>query len=120
MHRGLLFGILTLVSTGCAAAGWQRVDIVPATAIAPRQVVQIWHGGQDEEWHGVQFTEDSVIGVPYIKRLDCDSCRMALPRAAVDSVRYGDPVTPGIAIALAPLGALLLFGIVFAVESHGD
>jgi hypothetical protein len=42
---------------------------------------------------------------------------MALSRAEVDSMRYGDPVTPGVAAALAPIVALLLFGALFAIGS---
>jgi hypothetical protein len=41
--------------------------------------------------HAVRLTNDSLSGVPYVKRPDCDSCRVSLPRAAVDSLRTGNP-----------------------------
>ncbi len=35
---------------------------------------------------------DSISGIPFLLPTTCDSCRTALPRAAVDSLRLGDPM----------------------------
>ena len=35
---------------------------------------------------------DTVSGVPYLEPPECDSCRVALSRSAVDSIRTGNPV----------------------------
>ena len=80
---------LVLVLGGCGA-GWHRVD--PGTApIAQRQQAQVWHDDRFERWHAVLVGSDSVSGVPYFRAVGCDSCRVALPRDAVDSLRYGNP-----------------------------
>jgi hypothetical protein len=42
--------------------------------------------------HGVVVGPDTVSGVPFVKSLDCDSCRVRIERAEVDSLRIGEPV----------------------------
>jgi hypothetical protein len=42
-------------------------------------------------WHGVVIRSDSISGIPFLQRLECDSCRRAVPLADVDSVRVGNP-----------------------------
>jgi hypothetical protein len=42
--------------------------------------------------HGVVLGSDVVSGVPFLKSLDCDSCRVSIERAEVDSLRLGKPV----------------------------
>jgi hypothetical protein len=80
---------LALVLGGCGA-GWHRVEPGPAP-IAPRQQAQVWHDDRFERWHALLVGPDSVSGVPYFRAVGCDSCRVALPRDAVDSLRYGNP-----------------------------
>jgi hypothetical protein len=48
---------------------------------------------------------DSISGVPYFRAVGCDSCRIALPRADVDSLRFGNPTagfwkTVGLALGI--------------------
>jgi len=78
-----------LLSQGCGA-GWHRVGLVGPYATG--QQAQVWHGGRVEQWHAVVVRADSVTGVPYVNSVSCDSCRVAIPRAEVDSIRFGDPV----------------------------
>jgi hypothetical protein len=54
--------------------------------------------------HGVIVGADTVSGIPFLKALDCDSCRVRFERAEVDSLRLGDPV--GAFWGTAALGAL--------------
>jgi hypothetical protein len=42
--------------------------------------------------HGVIVGADTVSGILFIKSLDCDSCRVAIGQAEVDSLRIGAPV----------------------------
>jgi hypothetical protein len=42
--------------------------------------------------HGVIVAADTVSGVPFLKSLDCDSCRVRIEPAEVDSLRLGEPV----------------------------
>jgi hypothetical protein len=80
---------LAFVLGGCGA-GWHRVEPGPAP-IAPRQQAQVWHDDRFEQWHALLLSSDSVSGVPYFRAIGCDSCRVGLPRSAVDSLRYGNP-----------------------------
>lgn len=52
--------------------------------------MQIWHKGGKVEWHGVSMSVDSIHGIPYHRPLSRDSCRVAIARAHVDSVRIGN------------------------------
>ena len=52
-----------------------------------QEQVKIWSGDTVFRWHAVTYTRDSIIGIPYKMPTTCDSCRMALPRHAVDSIR---------------------------------
>jgi hypothetical protein len=61
--------------------------------LSPRQQVQVWSGDRAQQWHAVVVTNDSVSGIPFVRPVSCDSCRLALPRAAVDSLRLGSPST---------------------------
>ena len=42
-------------------------------------------------WHGVIVTTDSLSGIPFQRPLDCDTCRVAVRLATIDSVRIGNP-----------------------------
>jgi hypothetical protein len=44
-----------------------------------------------DRWHGVQVTTDSVSGIPYHVSLKCETCRVAVARGSVDSIRVGNP-----------------------------
>ena len=65
---------------------------MPLGPLPARQQVQVWASGQVLRLHGVIVRADSVSGVPFFKPLDCDSCRVGIPRAEVDSLRIGDPM----------------------------
>ncbi|MCX6069867.1 MAG: hypothetical protein NTU91_03260 [Chloroflexi bacterium] len=81
---------LAIGLAGCGA-GWHRTQ--PSLGPLPvRQQVQVWHGGLVERWHAVMLSPDSVSGVPFLRPANCDSCRLAVSRADVDSVRAGHPV----------------------------
>lgn len=65
--------------------------------------------------HGVIVGAESVSGIPFVKPLDCDSCRMGIGRTEVDSLRTGDPVagfwTTAALGAAVTLVALCRFGL---------
>lgn len=44
-------------------------------------------------WHAVRIGNDSISGVLFTQPIDCDSCRVSIPRTTVDSIRLGDPVS---------------------------
>jgi len=88
---------LTAALSGCA--GWQRIEIGDIAAGLPaRQQVQVWSSGTSRAYHNVQIRGDSLIGVPFQLPLSCDSCRVAIPLASVDSLRQGNQETTGIVV----------------------
>jgi hypothetical protein len=103
LRPGLL--LLTLVQSGCGA-GWHNQQVGPP-GLAPRQQAQVWSGGKPRQWHGIRVTADSVSGVLYTQPPECDSCRVALARNAVDSIRLGNP-SAGLWKSLALGGAITL------------
>ena len=42
--------------------------------------------------HGVIVGADTVSGIPFLKSLDCDSCRVRIEQAQVDTLRLGESV----------------------------
>ncbi|HTK55589.1 MAG TPA: hypothetical protein VL295_02110 [Gemmatimonadales bacterium] len=91
MRRTAPAGLLVLFLASCGP-GWHRTDVVPGTALEARDQFLIHHGTTTDRWHAVKVSEDSVIGIPWLQPIECDSCRVALPRASVDSIRAGHPV----------------------------
>ena len=91
MQRTYAFAAVLLLLTGCGP-GWERTDVAPGTALEARDQFLIHHGAVTDRWHAVKISEDSVVGIPWLQPIDCDSCRVALPRASVDSIRAGHPV----------------------------
>jgi hypothetical protein len=77
---------LALLLSGCTP---RLIPVQPpvASAAPPRQVFRIYAGAAVAELHGVQWTADSVRGVPYFRPLACDTCRITLARTAIDSVK---------------------------------
>jgi hypothetical protein len=86
---------LLLMLEACAL-GWRRIALPEDTVFAPRQQVQLWEGASPSVLHAVRVTRDSLRGVPFHQPPRCDSCAIALPRSAVDSVRLGNQETGGV------------------------
>lgn len=77
-----------LVLSGCGA-GWQRVEPASPAILPERQQVQVWTGRESRVLHGVVTDSVLLTGVPFHRPPGCDSCRVAIPRADIDSVRFG-------------------------------
>lgn len=104
-HLGSVAWLVGLLLTGCAPA-WQSIPLPADTLLRPRQHLQVWQQGHARVLHSVRVTPESIGGVPYHLPPLCDSCRVALPRAQVDSTRVGNPEAVGVANVLFPLAAL--------------
>ncbi|MBM2811368.1 MAG: hypothetical protein HW416_2127 [Chloroflexi bacterium] len=103
----VLFAILL---TGACSAGWRRSEL-ELGALKPSQQVQVWRGGAVTRWHAVVVTPDTVSVIPFLRSVECDTCRVGIPRAQVDSIRLGNPVaafwkTFGLVLAV-PLGIMI-------------
>src|SRR5258708_35125482 len=91
MFRNAAWAARAIVACGCGA-GWHQPAPVPLGALPARQQVQVGQGGTALGWHAVRVGADAVSAIPFQRPVACDSCRIALPRASVDSLRLGSPV----------------------------
>ena len=80
----ILLMCLSAAIAGCTA--WHRRDTALDPPATPGRV-QVWAHGHNYDFHGVLLRADSVFGVPYWKPASCDSCRIAIARQDVDSIR---------------------------------
>lgn len=102
---------LLILASGCSA-GWRRMQPPGPRIYDKRQQVQVWRGTETVVLHAVVVDSASLSGVPFIEHPDCDSCRMSLPIASVDSVRLGNRergFLVGVWIVALSIGALLAY-----------
>ena len=83
--------------------GPRRVEFPTAQPFPTRQQLEVWRGRKASTLHAVLQTRDSLSGVPVYRPPSCDSCRVTLPLAEIDSVR-------AVSVEKA---ALLTHGLVF-------
>lgn len=88
-RRGLTLA-LCLGQFGCGG-GWRSEPMVPPGPPDPSRQVQLWIAGKRLVLHGVTVDQTEVTGIPFQRPLGCDSCRVSIPRAAVDSMRVSTP-----------------------------
>ena len=105
-----------LIAAGCSSFN-QRIPVaaVPERPATDRRF-QVWIKGEHYELHAVHLTADTLAGVRYWHSPTCDSCRVAIARAEVDSVRtvgFDGAETGILAILVTPviLGMVLLAGL---------
>jgi hypothetical protein len=106
----LVAGLLVLV-VACAPSA-ARVTLQPGAAMTPEQRLALWRGAQVDTLHGVQVSDSTLSGIPVWQHTTCDSCRIVLPLASVDSVfelpQQRSALAPA---AAAALGAAAMAGI---------
>lgn len=91
MNRFSTWSAGLFLLTGACGAGWhQRQEPLPHE-LPPRQQVQVWRDGRASQWHAVRVKADTISGISYFLPITCDTCRVAFPRATVDSIRFGNP-----------------------------
>ena len=85
MNRHLV--LLSLLLAGCTSfQGGRPLEALP-TPLPADERLEVWSHGEAYQLHAVTIDSDSVHGVRWWHSPDCDSCRVAIARAAVDSVR---------------------------------
>jgi hypothetical protein len=78
---------LLLILSACTSfQGGRPLDQVPLPA-QTRARYEVWSHGEGHQLHALRIENDSVVGVPWWKDPACDSCRVAIARGEVDSVR---------------------------------
>lgn len=89
LRSALLFASLLPV---CAcSAGWHRIEPVAPSNLPKGQQVQMWQGRERLQLHAIRVDHDSISGVPIQKPADCESCRISVPSASIDSLSAGNP-----------------------------
>jgi hypothetical protein len=75
-----------LLAAGCAPEVCRVADLRPRP-LPPDDEVLIYSGGNVVRWHALVIRADSLTGIPYAMPAKCDSCRLSLSRAGVDSIQ---------------------------------
>lgn len=108
---------------GCNGWGGARpVSAIP-TPVAATDRLQVWSHGEAHELHAVSITTDSLRGIPWWNPPECDSCRVTLARADIDSVRVrgSDGGNTGVlALLLVPVVFVAYFVMAFVGEGGGS
>jgi len=107
VYRCLAIVVGVVMLAQACGAGWHRLNELGTGALEPRQQAEVWRAGRALRWHALLINADSVSGIPFHRPVDCDSCRVAVPRASIDSLRLGDPVAAFWKSAGLVAGALL-------------
>jgi hypothetical protein len=81
----LVLALGCLATPGCT--GWSCIPRPAPAALETRQELQIWTGHASITLRHVVVDADSVSGVRADRYPRCDSCRVAIPQAEIDSFR---------------------------------
>jgi hypothetical protein len=103
------------VVTGCTT--WSRFAGVPQNPIPERERFQLWRGDAPLTLHALEASDDSLSGVAPWKPPSCDSCRVAIARTEVDSVRVRkySPARTWILV-----GSILGIGVLLGAANPGS
>ncbi|HEY4100436.1 MAG TPA: hypothetical protein VGM20_06130 [Gemmatimonadales bacterium] len=123
MMRGLRTrwnsALLLVVFAAYGCANWQPVAISPAPhPVDQRAILEFHVHDQVVRLHGVRFSADSLSGVPWLKHLNCDSCRVQYALADISQPRAGHPGREAW-IWLSPVIALFGIALVIGWECRG-
>jgi hypothetical protein len=113
---------LPLLLGGCTSF----TQTIPVAAIPDQpdkeRRFQVWTKGESYELHALRMTPDTLAGVRFWHSPTCDSCRVAIARAEVDSVRtraYDGGETGILAIVLTPVILTMALFAAFYGSSGG-
>src|SRR5580765_5940984 len=83
MRPAIFLPLAPTLLLGACLGGRVRLD--ESTPVNAWQAVDVWTHGQRLRLHGATVLLDSITGIPYDEPLTCDSCRVGVPRAQIDS-----------------------------------
>jgi hypothetical protein len=101
-----------LAQTACGA-GWHRIDPPASSRLAPRQQVQVFQGLRKLQLHAIELDPEWISGIPFHQPVECDSCRIRVPRSTVDSLKAGNPTAGFFKTLGLVLGGGLLIGLLY-------
>lgn len=102
-----------LLATACSA-NWQPVAAPPPKPLGERAVIEFRARNQLVRLHGVQFTRDSLSGIPWLEHLSCDTCRVRYALADVTQLRTGNPGAGAWGLML-PISIVTGLGVMLAI-----
>ena len=108
----LLMAVLVL-AVACAPAA-TRVTLQPGVAVTPEQRMALWQGPQVDTLHYIQVGDSVLSGIPAAEPTICDSCRVTLPLADIDSVFALPPGRSRLVPAAAAAAAVLSMAGIWA------
>jgi hypothetical protein len=103
----LLMAVLVL-AVACAPAA-THVTLQPGVAVTPEQRM-----ARVDTLHGIQVGDSTLSGIPAAEPTICDSCRVTLPLADVDSVLALPPGRSRLAPAAVAAAAVLSMAGIWA------
>jgi hypothetical protein len=115
--------LATLMLTTACSANWQPLTLVQPRPIDRKEVLEFRAKNQLVRLHGVQFSRDSLSGIPWLEHLSCDSCRVSYALSDVTQVRTGHPGNEAWVIGgpmLAVVGGGVLVAFLMAASFRGD
>lgn len=87
LHRAVAGCLAVTLPLSACSNGWRRIPVQDSLVLPRNQEAQVWRAGRAVRMTGLVLLADSLRGIPLPRSLDCDSCRVVVPRAEVDSVR---------------------------------
>ncbi len=118
MRRTAAACLLLLLSACSSFQAGRPLDQLPLP-VPPEKRVEVWSAGERYQLHALTLDADSLRGVRWWHDPKCDSCRVSLARASVDSVRTlrYDGSGTGILVVLALPAAFMLWLITRGPDS---
>ena len=119
MRRAAAAGLLLLAAACSSFQAGRPLDQLPLPVPADKRV-EVWSHGENYQLHAITVDADSVRGVRWWHDPKCDSCRVALARSEVDSVRtqaYDSGNTGALTILVVPI---VLAASFFYILIHSD
>jgi len=114
--------LLLLLTLAACSANWQPVTLVQPSPLDSRTVLEFRAKDLLVRLHGVEFTRDSVSGIPWLEHLNCDTCRVRYAFSDISQARIGNPGAGAWSLGLPMLivgGGLMVVGFLFYTGSDG-
>ncbi|HEY3935056.1 MAG TPA: hypothetical protein VGL65_10625 [Gemmatimonadales bacterium] len=115
MRRAPITTSLLICTILTACANWRPIEPATQPVLAERDVVQFDFVGERVRLHAVQFTADSIVGIPWLRHPTCDSCRVTYPLSRVADAKVGRP-EESLWFLMLPVGLGFGYLVIYAVR----
>jgi len=114
--------VLALMAVTACSSNWQPVTLLHPSPIDRKTVLEFQARNQLVRLHGVEFTHDSLSGIPWLEHLSCDTCRVRYAFSDISQARTGNPGAGAWILGVPMLiigGGLMVVGFLFFTGSDG-